>query len=71
MSMLEKRKQLHDLIDGLPDDKLPDAFEFFLSIIGEEPEEITEEDKKDIEEAIAEYERGEYYTLEEVFGDDK
>lgn len=30
MAMLEvNRKQLHDLINGIPDEKLPKAFEIF------------------------------------------
>lgn len=70
--MLEiKKKQLHDLIDSLPEDKLPSAYDFFLNILDEETEDLTEEDEKDIDEALSEYERGEYYTFEEVFGDDK
>lgn len=73
MAMIEekKRKQLIDIINGLPAEKLPEAYDFFIDLFGEEPEEINEQDKKDIQEAIEEYKKGEAYSFDEVFGEDE
>ncbi|WP_066299346.1 hypothetical protein [Bacillus sp. FJAT-29937] len=70
MAMLEeKRKQLHDLINAAPSEKLSELEKLIrITLIPEE--KPTEEEKKIIEQAEKEFINGETYSFEEVFGNE-
>ena len=70
MAMIEeKRKELHDLINAAPSEKLKEL-EKLIRITLITQEEPTEEEKKIIEQAEKEFINGEIYSFEEVFGDE-
>lgn len=71
-----KRTDLHKLIDGLPESKLPIARAYLeglrdgtgspLDTAPYDDEPYTEKERKAVEEARAEAARGEVFTLEEI-----
>ena len=68
MSTIEIREKLHKYIDSSEDDIIAAVFAFFKTynnIPKDEPLDIAEYNK-DINEAMAEIDRGEFYTQEEV-----
>lgn len=58
------RKELHQIVDKLPEDKLPRLSELFHHLI-EEDEEFNDETKQEIEEGLKAYQYGEFVTLDE------
>lgn len=65
----EKRKELHDLINAAPSEKLKELEKLIrITLIPEG--QPTEEEMKIIEQAEKEFENGETYSFEEVFGDE-
>ena len=65
----EKRKELHDLINAAPSEKLKELEKLIrITLIPEG--QPTEEEMKIIEQAEEEFENGETYSFEEVFGDE-
>lgn len=70
MAMIdEKRKELHDLINAAPSEKLKELEKLIrITLIPEG--QPTEEEMKIIEQAEKEFENGETYSFEEVFGDE-
>ncbi|QHA92254.1 hypothetical protein [Bacillus sp. N1-1] len=73
----EHRKKLHLLIDQIPELHLEQLLEVTEDYIKNDYELFNDagevvpskKDKKDIKKAKEEYERGEFYTFEEVFGE--
>lgn len=68
MSTIEIREKLHKYIDSSEDDIIAAVFAFFKTynnIPKNEPLDIAEYNN-DINEAMAEIDRGEFYTQEEV-----
>jgi len=58
------RKELHRIIDTLPEDKLPRLSELFRHLM-EEDEDFNVETKQEIREGLKEYQHGEFVTLDE------
>lgn len=58
------RKELHRLVDQLPEDKLPRMSDLFYHLFDED-EEFSDETKREIKEGLEAYQRGEYVTLDE------
>ncbi|WP_458947741.1 hypothetical protein [Oceanobacillus sp. CAU 1775] len=66
------RKELHRLVDQLPEEKLPLMGDFFRYLFEEEELELNDETKKEIDEARERVKGGEYVSLDELleeFGD--
>lgn len=61
------RKELHRLVDQLPEEKLPQISEIFRSLFDEEELELNDETKKEIDEARERIKDGEYVSLDELF----
>lgn len=71
--MALRKEALYELIDKLPKEKYHDVFKYLKELhdtFEYDIETPSEQDRKDIEAARKEREKGEYYTFEEVFGDD-
>lgn len=66
---IQLKKQFHDLIDSIPEDKLPKLFELFLNLIEEEKEELSNTEIEEIRQAKNDLKNGETYSFEEVFKD--
>lgn len=62
--MMIDRKELHRLVDQLPEDKLPRIEDLFHYLLDED-EEFNDETKQEIEEGLKAYKRNEFVTLEE------
>ncbi len=68
--MAVSREQFHRLIDALSDDKLDFLARKLPELIPDIDDAwLSSQDMKEIQEARAEFARGEYATFEEVFGD--
>ena len=71
--MLKERDELHEIIDKLPDNanfqKLKLDLMEWLLISNVETEECDEETQKKIDKAEKEIANGEFFTMEEAFGD--
>ncbi|MFD1067066.1 hypothetical protein [Oceanobacillus locisalsi] len=61
------RKELHRLVDELPEEKLPRMVEIFRHLFDEEELELNDETKKEVDEARERVKDGEYVTLDELF----
>jgi hypothetical protein len=60
------RKELHRLVDQLPEEKLPRMGDFFRYLFDEEELELNDETKKEVDEARERVKDGEYVTLDEL-----
>ncbi|MFD2762080.1 hypothetical protein [Lentibacillus juripiscarius] len=60
------RKELHRLVDELPEEKLPRMGDFFRHLFDEEELELNDETKKQVDEARERVKNGEYVTLDEL-----
>lgn len=60
------RKELHRLVDELPEEKLPRMGDFFRHLFDEEELEWNDETKKEVDEARERVNDGEYITLDEL-----
>lgn len=60
------RKELHRLVDELPEEKLPRVSDFFRLLFDEEEMELNDETKKEVDEARERVKDGEYVTLNEL-----
>ena len=60
------RKQLHRLVDQLPEEKLPRLNDIFLNIFDEEKSELNYKAKKEIDEARKRIKDGDYISLDEL-----
>ena len=61
------REHLHRLLEEVPDDRLQEAASVLtLLSVAEDDEPLTDEDLESIREGLAAYERGEYFTNDEV-----
>jgi hypothetical protein len=60
------RKELHRLVDELPEEKLPRMGDFFRHLFDEEELELNDETKKEVNEARKRVKDGEYVTLDEL-----
>lgn len=60
------RKELHRLVDELPEEKLPRMSDFFRHLFDEEELELNDETKKEVDEARERVKDGEYVTLNEL-----
>lgn len=60
------RKELHRLVDALPEEKLPLMSDFFHHLFDEEESELNDEAKKEVDEARERVKGGEYVTLDEL-----
>ncbi len=60
------RKELHRLVDVLPEDKLPRMGEFFRHLFDEEEMELNDETKREVDEARERVQDGKYVTLDEL-----
>ncbi|AXF55331.1 hypothetical protein [Salicibibacter kimchii] len=58
------RKELHHIVDKLPEEKLPKMAELFHYLI-EEDEEFNDVTKQEIEEGLKAYRNGEFIALDE------
>ena len=65
MTTTAQGSDLHKLIDSLPDDNLDEALRLLL-VLSKEPEEITSEELADLDEGLAEVDRGEWVWLDDV-----
>ncbi|MDC3413689.1 hypothetical protein [Terrihalobacillus insolitus] len=70
MEALEINKDmLHKLIDSIPNEKLPKAYELFIDLLDEDDEKLTEDELAEIDQAIDDLKNSETYSFEEVFKD--
>lgn len=60
------RKELHRLVDELPEEKLPRMGDFFRHLLDEEELELNDEMKKEVDEARERIKNGKYVTLDEL-----
>ncbi|WP_164669674.1 hypothetical protein [Virgibacillus doumboii] len=60
------RKELHRLVDELPEEKLPRMSDFFRQLFDEEELELNDETKREVDEARGRVKDGEYVTLDEL-----
>jgi len=60
------RKELHRLVDQLPEEKLPRMGDFFRYLFDEEELELNDETKKEVDEARERVKDGEYVSLDEL-----
>ncbi|SFE02640.1 hypothetical protein SAMN05216238_107113 [Lentibacillus persicus] len=60
------RKELHRLVDKLPEEKLPRMNDFFRHLFDEEELELNDETKKELDEARERVKDGKYVTLNEL-----
>lgn len=67
MAAIEQRKQFHDFIDNLPEDKLPDLWDIFVSIIDKEDEKLSKEEEQSLNRGIKEIESRETISFDELY----
>ncbi|MFD1361398.1 hypothetical protein [Lentibacillus salinarum] len=60
------REELHQIVDKLPEDKLPRMRDFFRHLFDEDEFEVNEKTKKEIDQARERVENGDYVTLDEL-----
>lgn len=60
------RKELHRLVEELPEEKLPRMKDFFRHLFDEESLELNDETKKEVDKARERIKSGEYVTLDEL-----
>lgn len=63
------RKELHRMVDQLPENKLPRMHDFFQHIFDEDELELNDETKKEINQARERINNGEYATLDDLLED--
>lgn len=63
------RKDLHRLVDELPEEKLPRMGDLFRHLFDEEELELDDETKKEVDEARKRVKDGEYVTLDKLLED--
>ncbi|MTW86647.1 hypothetical protein F3157_13400 [Virgibacillus dakarensis] len=63
------RKELHWMVDKLPEDKLPRLSDFFQHIFDEDKLELNDTTKKEIDQARERINKGEYVTLADLLKD--
>lgn len=63
------RKELHRLVDELPEEKLPRMADFFRHLFDEEELELNDETKEAMDAARERIKGGEYVTLDGLFED--
>lgn len=61
------KDMLHKIIESIPNEKLPKAYDLFIELLEEEDEKLTEEELAEIAQAMKELENGESYAFDEVF----
>ncbi|AXF56548.1 hypothetical protein [Salicibibacter kimchii] len=61
-----ERKELHRLVDELPEEMLPRMEDFFRHLFDEEELELNDETKKEVNEARERIKDGEHVTLDEL-----
>ncbi|QQK77382.1 hypothetical protein HUG15_18535 [Salicibibacter cibarius] len=61
-----ERKELHRLVDELPEEMLPRMEDFFRHLFDEEELELNDEIKKEVNEARERIKDGGYVTLDEL-----
>ncbi len=59
------RDKLYQLIDSLPDDNLDEVLRLLL-VLSQEPVEVPSEELADLDEGLAEVDRGEWVWLDDV-----
>lgn len=69
--MAVRREDIHKMIDELSDEKLPKVQKFLLELECSDEIIISKKTERSIKESLEEYKKGEYYTFEEVFGEDE
>lgn len=60
------REELHRLVDQLPEDKLPRMRDFFQHLFDEDEWELSEDTKREIDQARKRIRNGEYVTLDDL-----
>ena len=60
------RKELHRLVDKLPEEMLPRMEDIFRHLFDEEEWELNDETKREVDEARERVKDGEYVTLDEL-----
>ncbi|MEK3888033.1 hypothetical protein [Bacillus sp. FSL K6-3431] len=65
------KEDIHKMIEGLPEEKLKKVMQFLKHLESLDEIEVGKETEHSIKESLEEYNKGEYYTFEEVFGDDE
>ena len=61
-----ERKELHRLVDELPEEMLPRMEDFFRHLFDEEELELNDETKKEVNQARERIKDGESVTLDEL-----
>jgi hypothetical protein len=65
-----ERKELHRLVEELPEEKLPRMGDLFRYLFDEEELELNDETKKEVDKARERIKSGEYVTLDELLRED-
>ncbi|WP_158701717.1 hypothetical protein [Lentibacillus sp. Marseille-P4043] len=60
------RKELHRLVEELPEEKLPRMGDFFRYLFDEDELELNDETKKEVDKARERIKSGEHVTLDEL-----
>ncbi len=63
---MTNREELHQIIDKLPEDKLPRMKDFFRHLFDEDEFEVNEKTKKEIDQARERIKNDDYITLEDL-----
>jgi hypothetical protein len=67
--MAISRKELHHIIDKIPENRLPSIEDLLNRIYEEEQEELSVSEATEIDTAKKRMVKGEYATFDDVFGD--
>lgn len=68
--MAVRREEIHKLVEVVPEDKLTELKKIICKMTALEEDEPTKEEREAIKQAMKEYENGETYTFDEIFGED-